>query len=64
MHHLDFSELGAVHLFCALASALHVHSSAAGIAVGVGMALLFGLGGTLVVRRLKPFVLSTTFVRS
>jgi hypothetical protein len=30
-----------------------------GIAVGVAMAVLFGIGGSVVVRRLKPFVLAT-----
>ncbi len=39
--------------------ALHVHSAAMGIAVGVAMAVVFGIGGSIVVRRLKPSVLAS-----
>ncbi len=39
--------------------ALHVHSTAMGIAIGVAMAVLFGIGGSIAVRRLKPSVLAS-----
>ena len=38
--------------------ALHVHTVTAGVAIGVGMALAFGVGGRIVIYRLKPRVLA------
>ena len=39
--------------------ALHVHSATAGIAIGVAMAIVFTVGGRLVIYRLKPRVLAS-----